>query len=140
MRVTFQSSTERLIVDLSPVAMSIEKSECSAGYFAPNGRILARRCDPDSMMYFDANGAHATPFSTPENIDQMSIGGINRSSEVFLVGPSAEQIIQLDSTGGVAWKTPSGSYIGATPVDDDVLALAVEPDKRSAAIVRFARR
>ena len=123
--------------------MLLEKSEShQAAFMSDGGIVVVKYADPNRMLFFAPDGKllKEMPWTSPENwwvvqLAAVGTGLVLREESQRADFPS--QLFRLDRDGGVVWKTPPAKYLDVVAHGEEIVALLLEDEGRTAAIVRL---
>lgn len=124
-------------------AVLYAKDSCVSAAFVSDGRIATVTCGaPDRLAYFNANGLPIREMRWGTPAEGHSVRTIPGDSGLLLMttddsSPDA-RIVRLYRNDTVVWRSPPGRYLAATLQGDEVVAIVLEADGRSIAVLRFA--
>lgn len=124
-------------------AVLLEKSEAHQAAFTSDGRIVVVKDDtPNRMLFFSAEGKllKEMPWASPADWMVAQVTGDGSGvvlREAFYRGDFTAQLVRLDREGVVVWQTPQGKYIDAVSHGEEIVALALEDERKTLTIVRL---
>lgn len=122
----------------------LEKSESHQAAFTSDGRIVVVKVgEPNRMLLFAADGKllREMPWTSPTT-DWM-VAQVTGDGTGFVLreesyrGHLTAQLVRLDRDGGIVWQTQQGKYIDAASRGEEIVALALEDEGKTATIVRL---
>ena len=123
--------------------MLLEKSESHQAMFTSDGRIVVVKYDePNRMLFFDADGKRLKemPWTSPENWWVVQLAAVGTGLVLREESQRADfssQLFRLDRDGGVVWKTPPAKYLDVVADGEEIVALLLEDEGKTAAILRL---
>jgi hypothetical protein len=121
----------------------LQKSEAHQAAFTSDGRIvLVKSEEPNRMLFFDADGRllKEMPWPSPERWSVVQVVGAGTGvvlREETQVPDFSARLTRLDRDGVVAWQTANDKYLDVVSRGEETVALVLDGDGQTLAIVRL---